>query len=197
MQPKSFVFCEKSSGTMRFRVDPGPDGDLPVERAAGLLAMHCYARGKVPADFEVLVAVNEALPDALQLAAEHLLSVGRAINTKVKISPRERQVLEGLLQYQANKEIAARLNLSERTVKFHVSSLLSKFGVRDRGQLIREAALDSLAQNPSAPPTLFGFPVRDAARRTASVEAVAAPSHRAVETAPAQVVRMPRRRRFA
>jgi len=197
MQPKSFVFCEKSTGMVRFRVDPGPDGDLPVERAAGLLAMHCYARGKVPADFEVLVAAHEALPDGLQLAAEQLLSVGRAIDTKVKISPREREVLEGLLQYQANKEIAARLNLTERTVKFHVSSLLAKFGVRDRGQLIREAALDSLARNPSAPPTLFGFPVRDAARRMASAEAAAAPSRRALETAPVQVVRMPRRRRFA
>ena len=40
----------------------------------------------------------------------------------------------------ANKEIAASLNLSERTVKFHVSSLLSKFRVRGRMELVREAA---------------------------------------------------------
>jgi Bacterial regulatory proteins, luxR family len=35
----------------------------------------------------------------------------------------------------ANKEIAASLNLSERTVKFHVSSLLIKFRVRGRMEL--------------------------------------------------------------
>jgi len=40
----------------------------------------------------------------------------------------------------ANKEIAASLNLSERTVKFHVSSLLAKFRVRGRMELVREAA---------------------------------------------------------
>jgi hypothetical protein len=39
----------------------------------------------------------------------------------------------------ANKEIAASLNLSERTVKFHVSSLLAKFRVRGRMELVREA----------------------------------------------------------
>jgi len=40
----------------------------------------------------------------------------------------------------ANKEIAANLNLSERTVKFHVSSLLAKFRVRGRMELVREAS---------------------------------------------------------
>jgi DNA-binding CsgD family transcriptional regulator len=35
-----------------------------------------------------------------------------------------------------NKEIALRLNISERTVKFHVSNLLAKFGVRRRADLI-------------------------------------------------------------
>src|SRR5260370_32465927 len=40
----------------------------------------------------------------------------------------------------ANKEIAATLNLSERTIKFHVSSLLAKFNVRGRMELVREAS---------------------------------------------------------
>jgi hypothetical protein len=43
----------------------------------------------------------------------------------------------------ANKEIAADLNLSERTVKFHVSSLLAKFRVRGRLELVREASRHS------------------------------------------------------
>jgi predicted ArsR family transcriptional regulator len=41
---------------------------------------------------------------------------------------------------QANKEIASRLNITVRTVKFHVSSLLSKFGVENRNELARRAA---------------------------------------------------------
>ena len=60
---------------------------------------------------------------------------------QVKLSPgnlthRERQVLDAVLENLANKEIGSRLNISERTVKFHVSSLLEKFGVRRRIDLI-------------------------------------------------------------
>jgi DNA-binding NarL/FixJ family response regulator len=52
------------------------------------------------------------------------------------LSPRERQVLDALLENLANKEIASRLHISERTAKFHVSHLLAKFGVRRRADLI-------------------------------------------------------------
>jgi two-component system, NarL family, response regulator DesR len=41
-----------------------------------------------------------------------------------------------LLENLVNKEIGSRLNISERTVKFHVSHILSKFGVRRRADLI-------------------------------------------------------------
>lgn len=53
-----------------------------------------------------------------------------------ELSPRERQVMDALLENLANKEIAARLNISERTVKFHVSSILSKYKVQRRADLI-------------------------------------------------------------
>jgi len=41
-----------------------------------------------------------------------------------------------LLENLSNKEIASKLNIAERTVKFHVSNLLTKFGVRRRADLI-------------------------------------------------------------
>ena len=53
-----------------------------------------------------------------------------------RLSPREQQVAEALLENLANKEIAARLGLTERTVKFHVSNVLAKHGVRRRADLI-------------------------------------------------------------
>ena len=52
------------------------------------------------------------------------------------LSPREQQVAAALLENLANKEIAVRLGLSERTVKFHVSNVLAKHGVRRRADLI-------------------------------------------------------------
>jgi DNA-binding NarL/FixJ family response regulator len=57
-------------------------------------------------------------------------------DTATHLSRREEEVLDSLLENLANKEIASKLNISERTVKFHVSNLLSKFGVRRRADLI-------------------------------------------------------------
>jgi DNA-binding NarL/FixJ family response regulator len=57
-------------------------------------------------------------------------------NSSSDLSRREQEVLTSLLENLANKEVADRLNISERTVKFHVSNLLAKFGVRRRADLI-------------------------------------------------------------
>lgn len=58
------------------------------------------------------------------------------VATAKELSRREREVLDTLLENLANKEIASRFNISERTVKFHVSNLLAKFNVRRRADLI-------------------------------------------------------------
>ena len=54
----------------------------------------------------------------------------------VRMSQRERQIANALLKNLTNKEIANELNISERTVKFHVSNLLSKFKVQRRSDLL-------------------------------------------------------------
>ena len=57
-------------------------------------------------------------------------------DSPTELSRREQEVLSALLENLANKEVADRLHISERTVKFHVSNLLAKFGVRRRADLI-------------------------------------------------------------
>ena len=135
-----YFFYEKNTGVSHFHVEAGPDGQFPVEQAAGLLAMHCMVRGQSPRDYVVMV---QAAPDSLEgltEKAEQLLAAGHSVGSSVKLTRREEEVLGGVMRSLANKEIAASLNLSERTVKFHVSSLLSKFRVRGRMELVREAA---------------------------------------------------------
>jgi DNA-binding CsgD family transcriptional regulator len=60
----------------------------------------------------------------------------KSLDCEAGISRRERDVLDLLLANLSNKEIATKLFISERTVKFHVSNLLSKFGVQRRADLI-------------------------------------------------------------
>jgi DNA-binding CsgD family transcriptional regulator len=136
---ETYFIYEQSTGVSHFHVEAGPDGQFPVEEAAGLLAMHCMVRGQSPRDYAVMV---EAAPESLEgltEKAEKLLQVGHSVDSSVKLTRREGEVFGGVMRSLANKEIAASLNLSERTVKFHVSSLLTKFRVRGRMQLVREA----------------------------------------------------------
>ncbi|HEY6465218.1 MAG TPA: response regulator transcription factor [Candidatus Acidoferrales bacterium] len=98
---------------------------------------------------------REQLPRALPLVAEGGFWVPRTVLSRfvdsiltgaqgrrlrndapTDLSRREQEVLNGLLENLANKEVADRLHISERTVKFHVSNLLAKFGVRRRADLI-------------------------------------------------------------
>ena len=53
-----------------------------------------------------------------------------------RLSMREQQVFDDVLKGLSNKEIANNLHISERTVKFFVSSLLKKFDVQRRADLI-------------------------------------------------------------
>ncbi|HWJ97404.1 MAG TPA: response regulator transcription factor [Acidimicrobiales bacterium] len=52
------------------------------------------------------------------------------------ITPREREILVGLARGWSNRELADNFFLSEGTIKSHVSSLLSKLGLRSRVQAV-------------------------------------------------------------
>jgi NarL family two-component system response regulator YdfI len=52
------------------------------------------------------------------------------------LTPRENEVLQMLASGLANKEIAARLAISEHTVKFHVTSILGKLGAGSRTEAV-------------------------------------------------------------
>jgi non-specific serine/threonine protein kinase len=52
-----------------------------------------------------------------------------------RLTPREREIADLVARGLANREIAARLVLAQRTVETHVHNILGKLGLSSRGQL--------------------------------------------------------------
>ena len=100
------------------------------------LAIHSILKGQLWAPPEVLLAFVKQTKMLLdtQLLPGH------------SITAREGQVLHLLMRRLTNKEISVALDISERTVKFHVSNILSKLRLEDRRGLSPEKlALETLA----------------------------------------------------
>jgi two-component system, NarL family, response regulator LiaR len=93
-------------------------------------------------------AIKAAAQGQVQLAPEAAIRLMREVRApEVKaqsagetLTERETDVLRLVAQGRANKEIAAELGIGEKTVKTHVSNLLSKLGVQSRTQAALYAA---------------------------------------------------------
>ncbi len=105
----------------------------------GLLAYDLAAHQLARAATQVASGAYWVPRDLLTRFVESILpelSGCKSIDGEVEISRREREVLDLLLDNLCNKEIASKLFVTERTIKFHVSNLLSKFHVQRRADLI-------------------------------------------------------------
>lgn len=104
------------------------------------------------AQHEILAAVEAVSAGLTALAPEQmdLLLPSTADNDESEpwlheeLTARESEVLTMLAEGTSNKEIAARLNLSEHTVKFHVSSILAKLGATTRTEAVSRGVRQGL-----------------------------------------------------
>lgn len=105
-------------------------GILPLEASPEELsaAVHALAEG--------LWAGSPALARSL-LGRQPAVLIEGGEEVIDPLTERERQVLQLAAEGLANKQIAASLNISENTVKFHLSSLYTKLGVTSRTEAVR------------------------------------------------------------
>ncbi len=90
-----------------------------------------------------IVAALGAVAQGLSVFEPDLLAVAmpeRARLLEESLTSREREVLRLLGEGLANKGIAARLGISENTVKFHVNAIMGKLGAQSRTEAVVRAA---------------------------------------------------------
>jgi len=61
-----------------------------------------------------------------------------------RLSPREREIVQLLAEGKANKEVAAHLNISVKTVETHRSNVMHKLGLTSMSDLVRYAIRNKL-----------------------------------------------------
>lgn len=84
-------------------------------------------------------ATKDSLKAPLNAALNAALKAPRQTphqNPLAELTPRENAVAKAVAAGQSNKEVARQLDITERTVKAHLSAVFTKLGVRDRLHLV-------------------------------------------------------------
>ncbi len=116
-----YVFQALQLGASAFLLNSAPPEDL-------ITAVRVVARGEALLSPSVTRRV-------IQEVTRHHHPVSRSAELE-RLTQRELEVLRLVAEGLTNAEIAARLYVSEATVKTHTSNVLSKLGLRDRVQAV-------------------------------------------------------------
>jgi DNA-binding NarL/FixJ family response regulator len=116
-----------------------------IARSAVGFVPKSYTSDMMIAALQFILAGGIYLPSCV-LESEHEVEGQRnsqgteARNRYARLSPRQQDVARYLLQGLSNKTIARRLNISEGTIKAHVSSIFQIVGARNRVEAVMIAA---------------------------------------------------------
>jgi DNA-binding NarL/FixJ family response regulator len=149
--------CDGVAATRRLREQGSPTQVVVLTTYADdrsvVEALRAGARGFLTKDagaeeIERAIAAVIRGDAAIDPAVQHHLVDAVAARPELPngLTPREAEVLTLIAQGLSNREIAARLYVSEATVKSHVNHLFAKTGVRDRAQAVSYAYRQGLAE---------------------------------------------------
>jgi two-component system nitrate/nitrite response regulator NarL len=117
-------------------VDAGETAELIRSGISGVFRKHDSAALLTQAIREVMAGKVWLDQEQLQNALKGEVAGAQENRTRL-FTDREQQVLSCVFEGLANKEIAARMEVSESSVKATLQQLFSKTGVRTRSQLVR------------------------------------------------------------
>ncbi|MFA5308529.1 MAG: response regulator transcription factor [Dehalococcoidales bacterium] len=111
--------------------------------AAGYLLKTVSAAELITAIKGTMAGKTSLSPEAAQVLVQNLK---KPPTEAADLTEREREILALMVEGLANHDIAARLVVSQSTVKFHVSNVLSKLGVATRTEAVATALKHKLVR---------------------------------------------------
>jgi FixJ family two-component response regulator len=149
---------------------PGLDGfalqKSLAERGSSLAVVFLTGQGDIPqsvramkagaSDFltkpvdeaDLLSAVRQAIGRSRTARAEREAAAGLR-ESLASLTPREREVFEGVVEGRLNKQIAGDLGIAEKTVKVHRGRVMEKMGAASLAELVQFAQRLGLSRNRS------------------------------------------------
>ena len=115
---------------------------------SALKALDAGATGFVPkvsSRFELFEAIDTVMSGQMFITRQYATQVmnglrdsarRKALNEAIKLSVREKQIVDHLLQARTNREIASELHISEKTVKHYMTALMLKLKARNRVEVV-------------------------------------------------------------
>ena len=148
-EPAVRLFAALDAARVAVGVEPGPGRYLDRERqqeardaARAALGEACFAAAWAAG---AALALDEAIGEAVHLASEgNALDAGRLDTSLAGLTAREQEVLRRLASGMTDKEIAAALGVSRRTVSSHVEAIRAKLEAPSRTAAVAIAVRDRL-----------------------------------------------------
>jgi DNA-binding CsgD family transcriptional regulator len=140
------AWLEKAAVLFLIPEDAGGAGSLSELLRFVDASQHVWGALSMDASAEELHAAVQALNQGMiaaspallgSLLSQPLLQQGEIDPLAEHLTGRESEVLQLLARGLANKQIAAALEISEHTVKFHISAIFAKLGAASRTEAVR------------------------------------------------------------
>lgn len=125
----TLVFHVRGDAMVPFEAGRCLAAAIPNARFMPLEGRNHILRPDEPAWPAFTAALNEFLADAEPISTSALVRLG-------ELTAREKQILDSIARGLTNNEIAVQLNIVEKTVRNHVTSVFAKLGTQHRSQAI-------------------------------------------------------------
>jgi DNA-binding NarL/FixJ family response regulator len=129
-----------------------PDSDVASEAlrvgASGYLLKNSPGDELLKAVREVMRGMSHVTPQVRQAMEERFIENPKAVGQARHLTPRHREILQMLAEGRSPKEIAAILEITVRTVRFHKYELMRELGIASNAELVQYAIKHALIPPP-------------------------------------------------